>query len=145
MNKFFLESSSNYSFTTLLSTRKRSGVDLLKQNPIVLLLILIFKRHSLKDLHKIFTFNLKLSSLSKDILILFSHTHIHTYIHTYINIWDKTYFRPYIFTQFPFWSLTFFFTAFSPCPEKRVSFLSLPLHQRQKLHRWQTAKLSSLK
>ena len=37
---------------------------------------------TIKDLHKIFTFNLKLSSLSKDIVILFSHTHIHTYIHT---------------------------------------------------------------
>ena len=35
---------------------------------------------------------------------------------------DKTYFRPYIFTRFPLWSLTFFFTAFSPCLEKRLLF-----------------------
>ena len=62
-----------------------------------------------------------------------------------ILIWDKTYFRPYIFMRFPFWSLTFFFTVFSPYPEKRVSFLSLPLHHRQKLHGWQTTKLRSLK
>ena len=50
----------------------------------------------------------------------------------------KTHFRPYIFTWFPLWSLTFFFTTFSPYPEKRVSFLSLPLHHRRKLHMWQT-------
>ena len=35
---------------------------------------------------------------------------------------DKTYFRPYIFTRFSLWSLTFFFTAFSPCLEKRLLF-----------------------
>ena len=31
-----------------------------------------------------------------------------------IDKWDKTFFRPYIFTRFSLWSLTFFFTAFSP-------------------------------
>ena len=36
--------------------------------------------------------------------------------------WDKTYFRPYIFTRFPLWSLTFFFTAFSPCLKKHLLF-----------------------
>ena len=35
---------------------------------------------------------------------------------------DKTYFRPYIFTRFLLWSLTFFFTAFSPCLERRLLF-----------------------
>ena len=39
-----------------------------------------------------------------------------------IQVRDKTYFRPYIFTRFPLWSLTFFFTAFSPCLEKRLLF-----------------------
>ena len=34
----------------------------------------------------------------------------------------KTHFRPYIFTRFPFWSLSFFFTAFSPYLEKRLQF-----------------------
>ena len=34
----------------------------------------------------------------------------------------KPFFRPYIFTRFSLWSITFFFTAFSPYPEKRISF-----------------------
>ena len=59
--------------------------------------------------------------------------------------WDKTYFRPYIFTRFSLWSLIFFFTAFSPYPGKRVSFLSLPLHQRQNSHNWQTEKIKNIK
>ena len=48
--------------------------------------------------------------------------------------WRKSHFRPYIFRRFPLWSLDFIFTAFSPYPEKRFSFLSLPLHQRRKMH-----------
>ena len=45
--------------------------------------------------------------------------------------------RPYIFMRFLLWSLTFIFTAFSSHPKKRISFLSMPLHQRQKMHTWQ--------
>ena len=40
--------------------------------------------------------------------------------------------------RFPLWSLTFISTVFSPYPKKRVSFLSQLLHQRQKMHTWQT-------
>ena len=62
-------------------------------------------------------------------------THLSIYdLFIYKLIRDKTYFRPYIFTRFPLWSLTFFFTAFSPYPGKCVSFLSLPLHQRWNSH-----------
>ena len=87
----------------------------------------------------------KMYNLNHIIVIIFNCNHAHTREYTLVIIRDKTYFRPCIFTRFSFWSLTFFFAAFSPYPEKRVSFLSLPLHQRQKLHRWQTAKLRSLK
>ena len=59
--------------------------------------------------------------------------------------WDKTYFSPFIFTRFSLWSLTFFFTAFSPYSEKCVSFQSLTLHQRRKLHSWQTEKNKNIK
>ena len=47
-------------------------------------------------------------------------------------------FHPYISTRFPLWSITFFPTAFSSYPGKSVSFLSLALHQRWKMHTWQT-------
>ena len=78
---------------------------------------------------------------------------ISTYYMKWLQIWifnkkknrDKTYFRPYIFTRFSLWSLTFFFTTFSPYPGKRVSFLSLPLHQRRNLHSWQTEKIKNIK
>ena len=43
----------------------------------------------------------------------------------------------YIFTRFSLWSLTFISIAFSFYPEKRVSFLFLPLYQRRKMHTWQ--------
>ena len=62
-----------------------------------------------------------------------------------ITLGDKTFFCPYIFTRFSLWSLTFFFTTFSLYPEKRVSFQSLTLHQRRKLHRWQTKNIKNIK
>ena len=39
--------------------------------------------------------------------------------------------------QFPFWSLIFIFITFTLYPKKRVSFLLLPLYQKQKMHTWQ--------
>ena len=61
-----------------------------------------------------------------------------------LNRW-KSHFRPYIYTQFPLWSLSFIFTSFTPYPEKCVSFLSLPLYQRRKMHTWQTVELKYIK
>ena len=40
---------------------------------------------------------------------------------------QKCIFRPYILTQFPFWSLLFIFTTFSPYFEKHHPFQSLSL------------------
>ena len=57
-----------------------------------------------------------------------------SYLYMYFNFWDKTYFSPYIFTGFPLWSINFFSIDFSPYSRKRVSFLSLTLYQRRKLH-----------
>ena len=54
---------------------------------------------------------------------------------------EITHFHPYIFRQFPLWSPDFIFTVFSPYPKKRFPFWSLPLHQRWKMHMWQTAEL----
>ena len=54
---------------------------------------------------------------------------------------EITHFRPYIFRRFPLWSPDFIFTTFSPYPEKRFLFWSLPLYQRQKMHTWQMAEL----
>ena len=53
----------------------------------------------------------------------------------------KITFCPYIFRGFPLWSLDFIFTVFSPYPKKRFPFWFLPLHQRRKMHTWQTAEL----
>ena len=50
-------------------------------------------------------------------ILLYWHNKFHnifTIIDVLIFYKDKTYFRPYIFTRFSLWSLTFFFTAFSP-------------------------------
>ena len=54
------------------------------------------------------------------------------------NILAKTTFLFLHFHAIPTWFLTFISTAFSSYPEKYVSFLFLPLHQRRKMHTWQT-------
>ena len=50
----------------------------------------------------------------------------------------KSTFLSLYFHTIPLWFLSFISTTFSPYPEKRVSFLSLPLYQRQKIYMWQT-------
>ena len=62
-----------------------------------------------------------------------------------IIFWQKLHFRPYIFSQFSLWSIYFIFIAFSPYPEKRFPFWSLSLHQKRKMHTWQTTELKNIK
>ena len=57
----------------------------------------------------------------------------------------KSHFRSYIFRQFSLWSIDFIFTTFSFYPKKRFPFWFLSLHQRQKMHTGQTAKLKNIK
>ena len=58
--------------------------------------------------------------------------------------WQKSHFHPYIFRQFPLWSLDFIFPAFNPYLKKRFPLWSLLLHQRWKKHAWQTAESKNI-
>ena len=76
-------------------------------------------------------------ALQKPILFILQ-PHFTKYSTSIVLFWREPYFRPYIFMRFLLWSVTFICTAFSPYLGKRISFLSLLLHQRWKLYRWQT-------
>ena len=76
-------------------------------------------------------------STSKTYFIYFT-TSLYEILNINSFIWRKPYFCSYIFMWFLLWSLTFICTAFSPYLGKHISFLSLLLHQRWKLQRWQT-------
>jgi len=58
--------------------------------------------------------------------------------------WQKSHFHPYIFRQFPVWSLDFIFPAFNPYLKKHFPLWFLLLHQRWKKHAWQMAESKNI-